>query len=269
MAHINKKTVEGSGFFRCSLDDLYITKLLKRLLSGSGYPEIAFFSKLIFAIITVGFIVSIILFFIISIENEFFSRDLCFESECLESFSKIMAIPYSIAEGSVSVAVALTTIGGIYIALASYLSSISNAAFTNHIEHLKIFIDYLNSEIAKRDRLSPILFDSLLLYSTIFNQSRLGKTTVSAKFRNTIKKLNEKIEEANLRFEVGCTGGFDYKKHQRDVRDLLAEVGITLYLAPRNDYFDFEGQLFSLLNRLGQSFCPVGELPEISVRKYS
>ena len=257
------------GVFGLSFSNNEVVRLIRKLLNGSGYPEIAYFSKLIFAIVITGVLISFLLFMLISYEHGYFFRVFCFSNECLNSYFLSMSIPYKIAEKALALAVAIATIGGIYIALASYLSSISNSAFTNHIEHLKIFIDYLNVEISKRDRLSDSLFDSLLLYSKIFSQSRLGKTSVSPEFKHVIEKLNAIIAKSNKNFETGTKKGFNYNEHQKEVRNLLSGVGIFIYFAPRNDYFEFEGQIFSLLNRLGQSFCSHGELPEISTRKYS
>lgn len=196
------------------------------------------------------------------------SSPLCFSNECVQFFLGKTEQSFAIAKATLDLGVAVATIGGIFVALLSYFSSASNAALTNHIEHLKVFREYLESEIGKRDRLSLPLIDGLYLYGVIFTQSRSGKTTVSDEYLSFIKKLNCIIDESNQRCVQGTPGGFSYNDHQRRVRDHLIAAGVTIYVAPRNDYFETEGQLFSLLDRIGQSFCSPGVLPPILSRTY-
>lgn len=191
-----------------------------------------------------------------SFDKNFFSQDLCFSNTCVRDYISHIDQSLAIIKSTLDVGVAIATIGGIFVALLSYFNSAGNAALTNHIEHLKIFVEYIESEITKRDRLSSEHIDTLLLYNTIFSQSRSGKTSVSPEYVQFIMDLNLIIEESNQRCVVGTPGGFSYKDHQRKIRDHLAPAGITVYTAPRNDYFEMESQLFSLLHRIGQSFCP-------------
>lgn len=193
---------------------------------------------------------------------------LCFSNDCVEFFIKKTDQAFSIAKATLDLGVAIATIGGIFVALLSYFSTSANSALTNHIEHLKVFTDYLEAEIKKRERLAPSLVDALYFYSTIFKQSRIGKTTVSDEYEKFIKKLNDIIIESNQRCVVGTPGGFSYKDHQRKIRDHLKFIGITVHTAPRNDYLEMEDQLFSLLHRISQSFCTSGTLPPIIERKY-
>lgn len=192
----------------------------------------------------------------------------CLNSNCVNRLAKSIEAALATAKATLDFGVAIATIGGIFVALLSYLSTASNAALTNHIEHLKVFTEYIEAELEKRDRLSRSNFDLLLLYEKIFSQSRNGKTTVSEGYKNFLIALNTIITESNERCSVGTPGGFSYKDHQRRVREHLIQVGITVYTAPRNDYFEMENQLFSLLHRISQSFCPPGVLPDVCTRKY-
>ncbi|THT96058.1 hypothetical protein E9531_16885 [Lampropedia puyangensis] len=193
---------------------------------------------------------------------------ICFNADCVERLVGKLQPSLNIARATLDVGVAFATMGGILIALLSYINSSSNAALTNHIEHLKIFLDYAESEVEKHDRLLSANFDVIFLYGKIFDQSRLGKTTVSDDYRIFLVDLNKILEESNERCTVGTPGGFSYKDHQRRVRDHLVSAGITIYLAPRNDYFEMEKQMFSFLSRINQSFCPFGTLPNIVLPSY-
>jgi hypothetical protein len=231
-------------------------------------PSLIVLAGIIFIVLLLGFGFSLAVLVSTSLEKQYFEKPTCFTNFCIKEYFGAISESLSIAKATLEVGVAMATIGGIFVALLSYFNTSGNAALTNHIEHLKVFSDYLEAEIKKRDRLSAGLFDTLLLYGSIFSQSRIGKTTVSEDYKIFTSKLNLLIVESNDRCVVGTPGGFSYADHQRRIRDHLAPVGIKIYSAPRNDYFEMEGQLFSLLHRLSQSFCPPGSVAPIIERSY-
>ncbi|MGE8451043.1 MAG: retron Ec48 family effector membrane protein [Pseudomonadales bacterium] len=217
-------------------------------------------------IVGIGFAVVIVILTIF--DKELYLQDICFNSECVGRFFGYIGSATSTAKAAIDFGVAIATMGGIFVALLSYFNSSSNAALTNHIEHLKVFTEYIEAELDKRDRLSRSHFDILFLYGKIFSLSRVGKTTVSNDYNAFLNRVNEIIDESNERCSIGTPGGFSYKEHQRRVRDHMTGVGITIYTAPRNDYFEMEKQLFSLLDRISHSFCSGGELTKIHNQRY-
>jgi len=220
------------------------------------------------AILMVGMGAATIVAVVTIFEKKAYLGDICFSSDCVGGFVKMIGPAISIAKATLDFGVAIATMGGILVALLSYFNSASNAALTNHIEHLRVFTSYIEAELRKRDRLSSSHFDILFLYGKIFSLSRTGKTTVSNDYLKFIDGLNDIIAESNERCCVGTPGGFSYNDHQRRVRDHMIGVGITVYMAPRNDYFEMEKQLFSLLDRVNQSFCSSGEISYICRQDY-
>lgn len=219
-------------------------------------------------ILIVGIGFAVVIAIVTVLDKQLYLENICFNSECVSHFLKNIDSATSTAKAAIDFGVAIATMGGIFVALLSYFNSSSNSALTNHIEHLKVFAEYFEAELDKRDRLSRSHFDILLLYGKIFSLSRIGKTTVSNDYKIFLNGVNKIINESNERCSIGTPGGFSYKEHQRRVRDHMIEVGITIYTAPRNDYFEMEKQLFSLLDRISQSFCPAGELPGIHNQRY-
>ncbi|MDT7836164.1 retron Ec48 family effector membrane protein [Aquabacterium sp. OR-4] len=202
------------------------------------------------------------------VESDLYRLPVCLTNECAKDFLGKTDQAFIIAKATIDFAVGIATTGGIFVALLSYFNTAGNAALANHIGHLKVFSDYLDSEIKKRDRLASKHIDTLLLYASIFDQSRGGKTSISPRYHEFIRTLNNLIEESNARSVVGTPGGFSYNLHQRRMRDHMLTVGITVYLAPRVDYLEMEDQIFSLINRINQSFCAAGVLPMLAERKY-
>ncbi|MBV7417327.1 retron Ec48 family effector membrane protein [Comamonas sp. CMM03] len=240
---------------------------IKEYFLGRSLGLVVLGGVLIF-VFSIGIGFSLLVLVSTSLEEKLFSKDFCFTGECVSYYFESIDESLIVAKATLDVGVAIATIGGIFVALLSYINSSGSAALANHIEHLKVFREYIDAEIERKDRLSKQLIDSLLLYGFIFDQSRSGKTSVSAEFRGLIVGLNSVIQDSNNVCKIGATGGFDYKKHQQRIRDQLSPAGIQVYLAPRNDYFEMERQLFLLIQRISQSFCAPGSLPDLLAREY-
>lgn len=237
-------------------------------IKESKQPAMMALVLVISIIFLVGFGLSLFVLVQTSSQEQLFTQKLCFTKVCVDYYFTKVDTAFLIAKSTLEICVSVATVGGIFVALLSYFNTSGNAALTNHIEHLKVFSEYLESEVKKRDRLSSNLIDTLLLYGVIFNQSRSGKTSVSVEYLEFIVDLNKIISESNRRCASNTARGFSYVAHQKAVRDHLAKAGITVYLAPRNDYFEMESQLFSLLHRVSQSFCAPGILPHIEKIDY-
>lgn len=186
----------------------------------------------------------------------------------MESVIKEFEYSFTIAKATLDFLVAVATIGGIIVALLSYLNSSSAAALSNHIAHFSIFQNYVSNEVVKRDRISPTSVDHLVWYNLIFSTSRSGKTDVSDTYINFVKDLNALIANSNSQAERAHEGSFRYKTHQERIKPYLKKAGIDVPFSPRNDFFEMEGQLFSLIDRVNQSFCYTDSVPILEERKY-
>lgn len=213
-----------------------------------------------------GFCLAAVTFFTTASNHDFFSRKFCFSNRCVTSFLSVSDQTFVLFSGTMELVVAMATTGGIVVALLSYLNTSHNTALTNHIEHLKIFQEYLVSELGRRTRVSPKSIDTLRLYGMIFTMSRHGRTDVSGEYVGYISALNSLIEQSNLE---ACSTGFRYKTHQVRMRDHWALAGITVHLAPRNEFFETEGELIQFMESLNQSFCQPHSVPNICQRKYN
>jgi len=235
------------------------------------YSDLPLPVRRLFLIVSSVFVCGLIFSFLIivftMISSQMYLRDFCFSNNCVDSFFKDVSSVGDIMSGAVSLCVAIATIGGIFVALMSYIASQKNFAFNNHIEHLKVFCDYMDLEISKRDRLSKKSFDYLVFYGLIFEKSRDGSSEVSNKFSKFIDDLNSIIDGSN-RICDAKDKGFDYKQHQRYMRDHFESMGVSVYFAPRVDYFEMERQLLSLVNRVAQSFCEPGRLKSLQEIRY-
>jgi len=216
----------------------------------------------------IGFGLAIFVGVVSIIDNELFSLSLCFNNDCVGYFLKHIKNALGIANSTLGILVSVTTVGGIAIALLNYINSSNTSALSNHIAHFSIFHGYLNSEIKNLSMVSSTSVDILSLYNLIFSKSRGGKTDVSKKYIEFVTSLNDEIIRSNNKAQNAEEGSFRYKEHQNRMISILINSGVTMTYLPRNDFFEAEGQVFSLIEKVNQSFCYTDSMPVLTKRLY-
>jgi hypothetical protein len=230
--------------------------------------ELKYLLMFLSAIALIGFCLSILIGVVSIMDNGLFRLPLCFNNECVGYLLNHIKNATNIANSTLGILVSVTTIGGIFVALLSYLNSSNTSALSNHIAHFSIFHGYLNSEVGNLSMVSPSSVDILSLYNFIFSESRRGKTEVSQMYIDFVKDLNNEINASNSKAQMAEGGSFRYKEHQRRIISILNDSGITMTYLPRNDFFEAEGQVFSLIEKVNQSFCYTNSVPALVKRLY-
>lgn len=222
--------------------------------------------------IAVFLIVSFVLFFwsliSSSIDTKLFDKDLCIKSECLNFYYESLPGTFKLLELIGRVFFLICSTSGILIALMNYISSSESSRLSNHLSHISIFTNYIDAEISRFDRLEPKSFDTLRMYNHIFRDSRSGKTTVSEDYKKTINDLNLQIEKSNSKAKKAKEGSFRYKEHQNEVINIIKNLGVTINFMPRNDFYEVETQLLSLIGTVNLSFCGNDQNLRLMVREY-
>ncbi len=214
-----------------------------------------------------GTLISIVIFIATGIGGEF-SRALCFNNVCVKKFIEIFDQSFIILNATLTLLVGLATIGGIIVALMSYLNSASATALSNHISHFSIFQNYVSIEITKRNRISATSVDTFVWYNLIFSNSRTGKTSISDEYCSLISALNNEISTSNEQAKTATQGSFRYMPHQKRIMNSLESFGIRIGHQPRNEFYEIEDQIFSLISSLNKSFCYSDKVPELIKRNY-
>lgn len=211
---------------------------------------------------------AVIVFFATLYTGDLAERDVCFASKCVEFWIKENSAVFGVLSGAGTVVTGLVTIGGILIALKSYQSSVRASAITNHLSHLTLFIAYVSSEIKRRSRIADAEVEALKWYNLIYDESMLGKLSVSGQYASFIDKLNSQIESSNCLYASAEGDGYRYKDHQEKMILILCDVGIYLERLPRIDFNEVETQILDLLETINMSFCRAGVISKVSKRNY-
>ncbi|SUB63529.1 Uncharacterised protein [Plesiomonas shigelloides] len=228
--------------------------------------------KLLFIILYVLFIVATMFLavsFITTLhETNSLQLQVCVTNACLgdakETYKNIIDMFF----GLITVITAVATVGGIIVAALTYVNNASSNAMGNHIAHLQIFKDYLIVEVNKRDRVVMSVIDFYGWYNLIFNDSINGVMSVSYKYKEVVSKINQAIEISNEESTTAKNGSFRYKEHQKRMNQAIAAIGITMNFHPRNDYFEIEEQVLTLISSINSAFCSTANLIPFSKREY-
>ncbi|UTY57699.1 retron Ec48 family effector membrane protein [Massilia sp. erpn] len=224
-------------------------------------------SFLVIAVVGYGICISSVL--VTVFQGELKDRPICFDANCLDRFIKGVEPALAFGKATSDLVVAIATAGGIVIALWSYFTAVSNSALGNHISHFSIFQSYLNSEIAKRNRINVSSIDTFYWYNLIFPFSKSGLMTVSEKYKKNIEEIHLQVCRSNTVSTTATGETFRYKPHQAEMKDKLAAIGVAITMQPRIEYYEIEDQLMSLIECINSSFCLEAEIQKIATRRYS
>jgi hypothetical protein len=231
------------------------------------YPYLNLLAAGLLLVAALGLLLSAVALMFTGIGGEF-ARPLCFNNGCIKKFLELFDQSFLILTATLNLLVGLATIGGIIVALMSFLNSANATALTNHISHFSIFQNYVMVEISKRNRISATSVDTFVWYNLIFSNSRTGKTSISDEYCSIISALNDEILFSNEQARAAVQGSFRYMPHQKRIIDALGRLGIALSHQPRNEFYEIEDQIFALISSLNKSFCYSNKVPELLKRQY-
>ncbi|WP_405123926.1 retron Ec48 family effector membrane protein [Pseudomonas sp. M20] len=231
------------------------------------YPYLNYLATSLFLVAALGVVFSVAVLMVTGFSGQF-SRPLCFNNECIKKFLEVFDQSFLILSATLSLLVGVTTIGGIIVALMSYLNSANATALTNHISHFSIFQNYVVAEVSKRNRISQTSVDAFVWYNLIFSESRTGRMSVSDSYCGLVSALNAEIFISNEQARTAAQGSFRYMSHQKRIIDSLCSLGIVLSHQPRNEFYEIEDQIFALISSLNKSFCYSEKVPKLLKRNY-
>ncbi|WP_083399070.1 retron Ec48 family effector membrane protein [Oceanisphaera psychrotolerans] len=194
--------------------------------------------------------------------------EFCFTNECVLYTNKKLSAVIKVFNATISILTSIATVGGIAVAVKSYLNVTRSNALNNHIAHFKIFQDYIDFEVKKRDRLLLSAIDTFKWYNLIFKRSRSGSMNVSDEYVEVVTRMNNEILSSNKQAQSATEGSYRYKEHQKRISGAVSFFGINLSFHPRNDFYEIETQMLDLISTVNKAFCTESLVPEIEKRKY-
>lgn len=196
------------------------------------------------------------------------SYSFCLTNECLEEAIILYSASIKIFKGLLIVLTTIATIGGIFLALKSYINTYSSSILHNHISHLSLFKDFILGELEKRDKLHISSFDIFKWYNLIYSNSKSGSMGISTEYTDAIKSINGVINSSNQKVSKATNGSYIYKKHQNTLISVMLPLGIEMSSLPRNNFYEVETQLLALISVVNIEFCSDIDIVELQKRYY-
>lgn len=239
-----------------------------RIFFTSQHPYFKYLIILLSSIGGIGFSLFLVVFVVIFFADRLYLLPTCFSNKCLINSYENYSSAFNIAKSTLDLIVLTATVGAIFVALLSYLSTLKSSCFTNHISHLTLFQNFFTEEVRKRDLLSMSSFDPHKIYGLIYSDSRSGDMSLSEGYFEFIERLNKVISDSNFNSFKATKGPFIYKDHQAEMISALEGIGFNLQFMPKKDFYEIETQVLSLLDSISKSFCGGNARTELEKRMY-
>lgn len=232
------------------------------------HPYFKYLMILLTSIGMIGFCIFLTVFGTIFFADQLYSSQFCFSNKCFVSLYENYSSAFAVAKSTLDLIVLVATVGAIFVALLSYLSTLKSSYFTNHISHLSLFQSFFVEEVRKRDLLSISSFDPHKIYGLIYSNSRGGDMSLSEAYFEFVGRLNKVISDSNFNSYKATKGPFIYKDHQAEMIRTLERIGFNLQFMPKKDFYEIESQVLSLLDSISKSFCGGDARTELEPRMY-
>lgn len=215
------------------------------------------FTLIIIIVSCIGFIFSLIVYLVELYDNG--TSSICLSKDCYQNMVSRFSASIDIAKQTITLLVSVSAIGGIIIAVKNYVKSSYALAISNHISNFRIFSDFINYEISKRNRINPTSVSSFYWYNKLFPNSRQGDVQISQTYENVISAINLVIKNSNEVFTSSTRPDFSYNTHQSKMISALSNVGIKICNMGRNDFFMAEGEILHLIEVVNIEFCGLND----------
>ncbi|MCK6254938.1 retron Ec48 family effector membrane protein, partial [Pseudomonas fragi] len=123
-----------------------------RIFFTGQHPYFKYLIILLSSIGGIGFSLFLVVFVVIFFADQLYLLPICFSNKCFINSYENYSSAFNIAKSTLDLIVLTATVGAIFVALLSYLSTLKSSCFTNHISHLTLFQDFFTEEVRKRGR---------------------------------------------------------------------------------------------------------------------
>jgi len=207
-------------------------------------------------------LISLFLLALISYVSDYFIHKnsiggMCFSSACLDRFYSHFSGSVKIVTEGVTIIAFLAAISGSIIALDNYWTSVNSSALSGHINHLKLFQSYVETECLKFGINCVESVDTFLWYRSMFPESRRGNVNVSKGYVDRVKVIRSEIaKSANALSKPSFDKKYTFTNHdhQRRIIASFAEIGVSISRNEPKQFFATETAAIRLVDSVNLTF---------------
>jgi hypothetical protein len=217
--------------------------------------EINNFKKAMIIVTCAGLFLLLACTVFIYVDSGFYNKKLCVKTACIKDFFATFNSIYYILDALSKIIVTTATALGVYYALMNYLSSSSTSNANVYLQHLNMFRTYIFDESIKDSKINVKSINIIKWYNLAFPDSIKGSLSVGKVYKDKVAALIKTVENSNSKLNGKNPEEFDYNKHQAEMIKSLTEIGIEIQRLPKNDFFEVENCLISLINNVNFEIC--------------
>jgi hypothetical protein len=210
-------------------------------------PNINKAVKIIAGIIVAGLVIALLSAVAIAANK---NLEPCFSFVCVGNIPILFERSFDIVAWTMEIAASTAVIFGLYISVATFVSSEEAKKNTQIQEHYQSYIKLANSSSIK-----TILPDQRTCISDIYENcynTEAPPVKLSEKYKNTIKEISNLIDESNALLDPQ-NGKFDKATYGKKLYHLFEKLGIKLKLKRNEDIEAHEEIIFRLLDRMSEA----------------
>lgn len=228
--------------------------------------EVGIFLKILLLVLLLPVLIFLIFSFFIIIYSP--STIKCFEEQCIKDFFTKYFYHFKWYGEWLSVVYNVTAALGVTYAAMTYYKNNKSQASINHFANVKLFCNYVETEIEKKNKLNIASFDLMFWYSYIYPDSKVGDLKCSFKYIEAMKEYADLIHESNLAAKSKNGIGYKFVDHQIKSKKILQRIGISIKETNRIGFHEVEGELLDLITKVNLAFPSDKDMPRFLKRTY-
>ncbi|WP_394165563.1 retron Ec48 family effector membrane protein [Photobacterium piscicola] len=206
--------------------------------------------------------------------NEALKFGFCLTSSCVDVVAIHFKKTIELYKSLLYMVVPLAGLFAGILGLNTYNLTVKNSIMNNHISNFKLFCEFIDRELKKKDLISSDSIDQYALYSKIYPKSRQGFFECFTDYNSNIESINNVIDASSRHYVASKSNTsvknmqFNHTRHQYDIKECFEIIGINVSSNHRNTFNEVETQVLEFIDIVSKAFVEKPILTKVNERKY-
>lgn len=205
--------------------------------------------------------------------NEALKFGFCLTSSCVDVVAIHFKKTIELYKSLLYMVVPLAGLFAGILGLNTYNLTVKNSIMNNHISNFKLFCEFIDRELKKKDLIDSDSIDYYILYSKLYPKSRQGLFECFRLYNDNIKNINNVIDASSRHYVASKSTSvksmeFKHTRHQYDIKEFFEIIGINVSVNHRNTFNEVETQVLEFIDIVSKAFVENPILTKVNERKY-
>jgi hypothetical protein len=206
--------------------------------------------------------------------NEALKFGFCLTSSCVDVVACHFKKTIELYKSLLYMVIPLAGLFAGLLGLNTYTLTVKNSIMNNHISNFKLFCEFVDRELKKKDLINIDSIDYYILYSKIYPESRKGLFECFDIYNKNIENINNVIDASSRHYVASKKNTsvksmqFNHTRHQYDIKECFEIIGINVSTNHRNTFNEVETQVLEFIDIVSKAFVENPILTKVNERKY-